>query len=42
MNPWRSRNRTGDAQISAAFKDSKNLIKDGENLLKHGRDLLQK
>jgi hypothetical protein len=42
MNPWRSRNRAGDAQISAAFKDSKNLIKDGENLLKHGRDLLQK
>jgi hypothetical protein len=42
MNGWGSRNRTGDAQINAAFRESKNLIKDGEKLLKDGRDLLQK
>jgi Helix-turn-helix domain of resolvase len=42
MNSWRTRNRTGDAQINAVIKDSKNLLKDGDNLLKDGRDLLQK
>ena len=42
MNSWRTRNRTGDAQINAVLKDSENLLKDGENLLKDGRDLLQK
>jgi hypothetical protein len=42
MNSWRSRNRTGNAQINAVLKDSKNLLKDGEKLLNDGRDLLRK
>jgi transposase len=42
MNSWRARKRTGDAQINAVLKDSKNLLKDGDNLLKDGRELLKK
>jgi transposase len=42
MNSWRARKRTGDAQINAVLKDSKNLLKDGENLLKDWRELLKK
>jgi len=42
MNSWRARKRSGDAQINAVLKGSKNLLKDGENLLKDGRELLKK